>query len=164
MDWSLSYFDGFDLLPDLSVENASPTAEQISVSYHRVRVIGADTTRNVGHYALRAEAAHAFTQNSSGRDPFLKEPYFFCVLGGDRTYGGELNVNLQYIFRIVVNYHPGPARSNEFTNVVATEEAIIGNQAARVQHGASTRIGDKWLHETLEENLVLSGTSTRTVS
>jgi hypothetical protein len=157
IDWSISYFDGFDLLPDLSVGSDSPSSEQIKVSYHRVRVIGADAAANLGHYALRAEGAYTFTQNSSGRDPFLKEPYFFLILGGDRTYGGELNVNLQYIYRFVANYPPAPAPSDGFSEEVANEEAIIGNQTARVQHGASARISDKWLHETLEGELGIVG-------
>jgi hypothetical protein len=157
MDWSLSYFDGYDLLPDLSVGNQSPGSGQIKITHHRLRVIGADAATNIGHYGFRAEGAYTFTQNSSGRDLFIKEPYLFCVLGGDRTYRGELNVNLQYIFRLVVNYLPDTATGGGFADVVANEEAIIGSQTSRVQHGASARISDKWLHETLEGELGVVG-------
>ncbi len=157
VDWSLSYFDGYDLLPDLSVGNESPSSEQIKVTNHRIRVIGADAATNVGHYALRFEGAYTLTQNSSGRDPFIKAPYLFCVLGGDRTYRGELNVNLQYIFRFVVNYPPDPVPGGGFAEMVANEEAIISNQTTRVQHGASARIGNKWLHETLEGEIGVVG-------
>jgi hypothetical protein len=81
----------------------------------------------------------------------------FWVLGGDRTYRGELNVNLQYIFRFVVNYPPNPAGDGGFADMIAKEEAIIGNQTTRVQHGASARISNKWLHETLEGELGVVG-------
>lgn len=150
MDWSASYFEGYDLLPDLSVEKGLLASEQIKISHHRLRVIGTDVATNVGHYGLRAEGAYAITDNFSGRDPFLKNPYIFFILGGDRTYGGELNVNLQYIFRFVVNHADASSPGDGFVNMVANEEAIIANQTSEVQHGASARIGDKWLHETLE--------------
>lgn len=157
VDWSCSYFDGFDLLPDLSVANDSSVSEQIKVSHHRLRVIGADGATNFGHYALRAEGAYAFTQNTSGQDPFVKEPYLFAIVGGDRTYGGELNINVQYIFRFVSELPPTPSGEDGFARRVAQEEAIIGSQTRGTQHGASARISDKWLHETLEAEIGIVG-------
>jgi len=153
VDWSLSYFQGFDLLPDLSVENDSLSSGRIRLSHHRLRVIGADAATNVGHYAFRAEGAYAKTENSSGSDPFIKEPYVLFILGEDRTYRGELNVNMQYIFRYVTSFPPAIMAPEGFVTDVAREEAIIGNQTAQVQHGASARISDKWRHETLEAEL-----------
>jgi len=44
-----------------------------------------------------------------------------------------------------------------FASEVAQEEAIIGSQAKRAQHGASARISDKWLHETLEAEIGIVG-------
>lgn len=150
VDWSLSYFDGYDLLPDLSAENESPDSEQVLISHHRVRVLGADAAVNIGHYGFRAEGAYTFTQNASGSDLFIKEPYLFVILGGDRTFNGELNVNLQYLFRFLGHSPPTSTASGEFAQSIATEEAVIGSQVQRVQQGASARVGDKWLHETLE--------------
>lgn len=157
IDWSLSYFDGFNLLPDLSVDSDSSTSGQVKASSHRIRVIGADAATIVGHYALRTEGAYTFTQNPTGKDPFLEDPNLFCIVGGDRTYGGELNINVQYILRFVPNASPGLAPGSGLANMVAKEEAIIANQTMRVQHGASARIGDKWLHETLEGEFDLVG-------
>jgi len=157
VDWSCSYFDGFDLLPDLSVASGPSTSEQIKISHHRLRIIGADGATNVGHYALRVEGAFAFTQNNSDHDPFVKEPYLFAIVGGDRTYHGELNINAQYIFRFVSELPHGPSTGDGFATKVAEEEAIIGSQTERVQHGASTRVSDKWLHETLEAEIGVIG-------
>lgn len=157
VDWSCSYFDGFDLLPDLSVASGSSTSEQIKISHHRLRIVGADGATNVGHYALRAEGAYAFTQNTSDHDPFVKEPYLFAIVGGDRTYRGELNINVQYIFRFVAELPHSPLTGDGFAAEVAEEEAIIGSQTKRVQHGASTRVSDKWLHETLEAEIGVVG-------
>jgi len=157
VDWSCSYFNGFDLLPDLSVATDSPASEQIKVSHHRLRVTGADGATNFGHYALRAEGAYAFTENASGQNLFVKEPYLFAIVGGDRTYGGELNINVQYLFRFVSELPSISSGGDRFASEVAQEEAIIGSQAKRAQHGASARISDKWLHETLEAEIGIVG-------
>jgi hypothetical protein len=150
VDWSVSYFDGFDLLPDLAPAKASNDFDAIKLSHHRIRVIGADMATNIGHYGLRAEGSYTSTEDSSHRDPFIKNPYVFAVLGGDRTYRGELNVNLQYLLRVVIDYTALPNGGRGPTNVLAEQEAVISDQAERVEHGMSTRISNKWLHETLE--------------
>jgi len=149
VDWSVSYFDGFDLLPDLAPAKASDDFDTIKINHHRIRVIGADMAKNIGRYGLRAEGAYTSTEDSYHRDPFTKNPYVFAVFGGDRTYRGELNLNLQYLLRYVVDYTP-PNNGNGQLNVLAEQEAILSDQAVRVEQGMSTRISNKWLHETLE--------------
>ena len=117
VDWSASYFDGRDLFPDLSIDVGSRTggaqpargAPGIRLSHHRVRVAGADMAANVGRFALRAEGAYVDTEDSTGNDPFTKNPFVFLVLGGDRTFREYLNLNVQYLYRFVVDYQPAPA-------------------------------------------------------
>ena len=77
----------------------------------------------------------------------------FFILGGDRTFGGEFNVNVQYLVRFLGHSLPGSKASGDFAQSIADEEAIIGSQVVRLQQGASARVGDKWLHETLEGEL-----------
>ena len=153
VDWSVNYFDGFDLLPDLTTTKASNDLEVVHLSHHRVRVIGGDMAKNIAHYGLRAEAAYTSTEDSSHRDPFIKNPYVFAVFGGDRTYRGELNVNLQYLVRFVMDYRPPPNGGDAQLDLLAQQQAVISDQAEHVEHGLSARISDKWLHETLEGEL-----------
>ena len=161
VDWSVSYFTGRDTSPDLSAALGADGAPAIRLSHHRVRVLGGDMAANLGRFGLRAEAAYVRTDDADGADPFTKNPYVFVVAGADRTFSGSLNVNVQYLFRYVLadpeaglktgNHESLKTRDYEgFVSAVAAQQAILNSQTRRAQHGASFRLGYKWLHDTLE--------------
>jgi len=154
VDWSVSYFDGFDLFPDLGIERVGPAGVDLLLRNHRVRVIGTDATTTLGRYGLRGEAAYTFTADSRGNDPAVKNPFFFLVVGGDRTFFTYLNVNLQYLFRAVVNFHSPFRIHDPRQRAVAIQQAVQTNQLDRTQHGISLRVSHKWLNETLEAEVV----------
>jgi hypothetical protein len=154
VDWSVSYFDGFDLFPDLGIERISPAGVDLLLRNHRIRVIGADAATTFGRYGLRGEAAYTFTTNSRGNDPAVKSPFFFLVMGGDRTFFTYLNVNLQYLFRVIVNFHSPFGIQDPLQRAVAIQQAVQTNQLDRTQHGVSLRINYKWFNETLEGEVV----------
>jgi hypothetical protein len=151
VDWSVSYFKGRDTSPDLDV-----VAGAVRLSHHELRVLGGDMTANLGRFGLRAEAAYVRTDDADGRDPFTKNPFVFVVAGADRTFGGLLNVNVQYLFRYVLNHSPAGLKTGSYADV-ASQQAILNSQTRQAQHGASVRIGYKWLHETLEGELAAAG-------
>lgn len=147
VDWSMSMFRGLDLAPDLE-PGESPGG--VAMRYRRVQVIGADAATTIGRYGLRAEAAYVRTEDRSGRDPFTKNPHVFVVIGGDRTFAGQLNLNLQYLARRVVRMHALPVGTPPDVAAIADQGAVLSSQTRRTQHGASMRASYKWLHETLE--------------
>jgi hypothetical protein len=149
VDWSVSYFSGKDMAPDLGVAAPDDAAPRILLLHHHVRVFGADMTTNLGRFGLRAEGAYVGTEDTRGADPFVKNPFVFVVAGADRTFGGQLNLNVQYLFRYVLD-DPLMPRDGAFAPAVAAQQAILSSQTRPAQHGASFRIGYKWLHETLE--------------
>lgn len=150
VDWSLSYFDGFDLFPDISVNEVTLTSLDLTLKHHRIRVIGADAATALGRYGLRAEAAYTLTEDPNGNDVRVKNPFFFLVLGADRTFLEYLNVNVQYLFRYVFHHRSAREILDPVLRGVAIQEAAISNQVDRVQHGVSLRVSHKWFNETLE--------------
>lgn len=150
VDWSLSFFDGLDLFPDIVIDRVTTSSLDLVLKHRRIRVIGADAATTVGRYGLRAEAAYTFTEDSIGNDPRVKNPSFSLVLGGDRTFLEYLNMNLQYILRVVVRHRPAREISDSVERGVAIEQAAIANQVDQVLHGFSLRGGYKWFNETLE--------------
>lgn len=150
VDWSVSYYGGFDQNPDLSIGAPVPGAMSLLLQHHRIRVLGADAAGTAGRFGLRAEAAYTWTEDDAGQNPFVKNPFFYGVAGGDRTFFEYLNVNLQFFVRQVSNYSDPNAIADPAARSVAIQQAVVSNQLDRVQHGASLRIGDKWLNETLE--------------
>ncbi len=153
LDWSLSYYDGFDLNPDISIASTGPGGVKLLLSHHRYQVLGADMATALGRYGLRAELAYARTQDRAGDDPFVKNPFFWGVIGGERTFLSYLNVNVQYFVRYVTKYEDPNAVSNPLLQPVALTQAIISNQRDRTQHGVTFRISNKWLNETIEVEL-----------
>jgi hypothetical protein len=152
VDWSVSYFQGRDLTPDLVTQlaPASDSVAAISLAHHRVRAFGADMAANVGHIGLRAEGAYVDTEDTRGQDPFTKNPSLFIVVGGDRTFGEYLNLNVQYLYRFVRHYRVADEGLSVAAGRVAELQGILNSQTQRAQHGASFRVAYKWLRETLE--------------
>ena len=145
VDWSLSYYDGYDLFPDLEIASVRASGVDLVLTHQRVRVLGTDAATAVGPYTLRGEAAYTFTEH-----PGVKHPFFFFVLGADRTLPGAVYVNVQYVLRVVSDWaRPGdiadPARRQ-----VAIEQALINDQLDEVKHAFAVRVARSWLDETLK--------------
>jgi len=148
MDWSLSYARAYDRTPDLEAAGST-----IGLRFPRVDVLGADAAVPVGEYGLRAEAAYARTPNRGGADPLAQDDAVFAVLGVERTFGGELNVNAQYLYKRVFGFRDPDALSDPATRALAIEERIIADQLAPDSHGLAFRIDHKAFNETLESEL-----------
>lgn len=161
VEWSLSYFRGFDLNPDISISATPPGALALSLRHHRVRVLGADAATVLGRYGLRAEAAYTWTEDAAGAAPFVKNSFFYGVAGADRTFFEYLNVNMQYFVRKVAAYSDPRAIADPMIRTVALQQAVVSNQLECFQQGASLRISDKWLHETLEAEVAVVFNFTR---
>jgi hypothetical protein len=151
IDWSVSFFRGFDLTPDLGVDEAAASGDAVVVaSHHRVDVVGADMAANAGRFGFRAEAAFVNTADASRRDPYVKNPFVFVVAGADRTFREYLNLNMQYLLRVVIDHRAPAIGSPTIERDVALQQATLSSQQRRVQHGISFRVAYKWLRETLE--------------
>jgi hypothetical protein len=158
VDWSISYFNGFDLYPDLAFgglfsEPSGSSTVEVLLRHHRFQVIGADVATTLGRFGLRGEIAYAITADRKGDNPEIKNPYLFMVLGVDRTFLEYFNVNIQYLFRAITNFQDPEKIQDPIRRLIAIQQSIIANQLDRFQHGASLRISQKWLNETLETEL-----------
>ena len=157
VDWSISYFDGLDRNQDVAIESVSPMGVTLQRQFHRIQVLGADFAFNLGRYGFRGEAAYTQTADPSGTNPEIKNPFFFAVLGVDRTFFEYLNVNVQYLFRQTINYENPNTISNPLVRAVAIQDMAADGQITPNQNGMSTRIGYKWFHETLEAEFTAVG-------
>ena len=138
--------------PDLGIGQ-----QGLSLSHHDVLVIGADAAGNVGRYGLRAEAAYVRTEDRSGVDPFVKNPFLSVVAGGDRTFREHMNVNVQYLYRYVAHFESPGSSDSPPVNLVAQSQAALSGQTRRHQHGATARVSYKWFHDTLEAEVAAAG-------
>ncbi|HEY5599276.1 MAG TPA: hypothetical protein VIK48_01185, partial [Candidatus Manganitrophaceae bacterium] len=66
VDWSLSYFHGFDLFPDMAMDLSNLPSVHLVLESHEIDVIGADAAATVGRFGFRGEAAYTFTEDRGG--------------------------------------------------------------------------------------------------
>ncbi|MBI3778876.1 MAG: hypothetical protein HY274_08200 [Gammaproteobacteria bacterium] len=151
VDWSVSYFHGYSLLPEI---HPLPTGSALELRYPEIDVIGADLARNFGRYGMRAEIAYFQTEDRHGRDPVAVNPYLYAVAGVDRTFLDNLNVNLQLVGRWVQHYTDPAAVADPAVRAAATLNAIAFGQQKRTSHGMTARVSNKWFNDTLEAELL----------
>ena len=137
IDWSLSYFDGYDLNGDLSAARV--------LQHYRTQVIGVDAATTRGAYRFALESAYTRTEDSAGTNEFIKNPFLYTVFGVERDFGNNTSGIVQIFNRTVTNYSQ-PSAAARF-------HAILANQLDRTQNGVSVRIAKKWWNETLETEL-----------
>ncbi len=149
LDWSVSYFHGYSLLPDFNLIGGSVLA----LHHDRINVVGADFARNFGRFGFRGEAAYIATRDPDGTDPFAKNPQLFWILGVDRTFFDNLSVNVQFFQRRVRAYRDPKGSFTGLVRTAAIFNALLDGALDRTGSGVSFRVGNKWLHETLEAEI-----------
>jgi hypothetical protein len=145
LDASISYFDGYDHLPDLTFSGST-----ITLFFPRIRVVGADAAGNLGRFGARAEASYTFQDKSVGGPLPPRRNVLSVVAGADRSFFEYLNVNVQYLGRYVPGFKDPDGISDSTTREFAHLRALLIQEQARIQNGMSARVSYKWLHETLE--------------
>lgn len=153
IDWSVSWFDGFDLSPDISPGPVTRAGQVVNLDHHRIRVLGADAATTRGSFRFAAEAAYVRTEDPNGVDPGIKNPFVYAVLGVERDYPDNFTVIVQAFFRDVMHFSNPESIVNPGVRAIAVQQAVANNQYDRRQQGVSARIDKKWFNETLEAEL-----------
>ena len=137
VDWSVSYYDGYDITPDLSSASV--------YQHYRIKVLGMDIATTVGSNRFALESAYTQTQDMNGTDEYIKSPFLYTVFGVEHDFGNNTSGIIQIFNRHVFNYSTPTADG--------LYHAIFSSQLDRNQDGISIRIAKKWLNETLETEL-----------
>jgi hypothetical protein len=153
VDWSVSYSHSIDRTPDLKMLPGGAQALPLGLIYRLENVIGADAAVPVGQFGLRGEVAYSRAEDRNNSDPLMKRPNVFAVLGVERTFVGELNVNAQYLYRRTLDFAPLSSFANSTTRLLAEQVDLFSNQLASDMQGASLRINYKAWNETLESEI-----------
>lgn len=153
LDWSISYSHSINRMPDISVLSPEPQGLQLGLVYRTVGIVGADGAIPVGRFGLRGEVAYTRTEGHDGSDPLSQKRNVFAVVGCERTFGGVLNINAQYLYRRTFDFLPPSSLSNPNIRLLAEQVDLLSNQLAPHMHGASLRINHKAWNETLESEI-----------
>jgi hypothetical protein len=154
VDWSVSYFDGFDLTPDVSFGGVNSSGLIVAkLRHNRTRVLGADAATTLGAYRLATEIAYTRTEDSGGDNPDIKNSHWYAVVGLERSFTDNLTINSQLFMRRVNHYANPEDIANPGVQPFAIQNAILNNQYDKQQYGLTLRIAKKWFNETLEGEL-----------
>ena len=140
IDWSVSYYDGYDLSPDLSASYV--------YKHYRTKVYGMDIATTVGSNRFALESAYTQTQDMNGTNEYIKNPFLYTVFGVEHDFGNNTSGIVQIFNRHVYNY----STPDTSTSLKLLRSVVI-SQLDRNQDGISIRIAKKWLNETLETEL-----------
>lgn len=102
LNFSFSYWRGFDLFPSVVPENKA-----LKIKYYPQQVLGVDFDYAYGHFVFKGEGAYYRTQDSTGFDPLVRNPFIYYVLGSDYNLSSEVTLNLQYVEKRVLKWQPG---------------------------------------------------------
>ncbi len=131
VDWSVSWFDGFDLNGDISQGPLTAAGQVVTLDHHRIRVLGADAATTSGSYRFALEGAYVRTDDPDGTNPFIKNPFFYGVFGVERGYPDNFTVIVQAFAREVSHYSNPELIADPVTRAIAVQEAVITNQYDR---------------------------------
>lgn len=154
MDWSASYFHGYNLLPEVYPLGMTAGGPLLALRYATMDVLGADLAQNFGRYGVRAEAAYHRPRDDEANQPAGISPYLYLVAGVDRTFLDNFNINLQLVGRWVQDYSDPESVTDPVTRSAAVQNAITFGQQDRANYGMTTRLSNKWYNDTLTAEIL----------
>jgi hypothetical protein len=139
VDWSLSYFDGVDRNGDLVATGVQGGRIVLQREYQRQRTVGADAATVLFDLNLRAEVAYTDFPDRGASD-LGQRPFMLAVVGGDKQFMQDFNVNLQWIFRRVSDHVSPEDQPSPLARGIALINAVRAGQRDEIQNGASMRL------------------------
>lgn len=156
-DYSLSYSKALDRVPGLQLISAGAGGVDLQFRYTPIEVWGADLASTFGSYGFRGEVARIQTKDDNGKNPLIRNSQIFAVLGVDRTFFSDLNINIQYVYRRNENFQSLDQIADSNLRFLAEQVGIISWGLSEEVHNGSIRMSYKAFNDTLETELALVG-------
>ncbi len=173
-DWSLSYYNGRDDLPLVTAVEITPIGQSVNLqanvtlTYPRMRVLGADLAGALGSVGIWAEAAlffpekqlrtlqypdfQSFPNTITVTETALDDkPYLKWVLGGDYTFKGGWYVNVQFLHGFL--HERGAEELNDYV-LARVEKRFLNDALKVVPFGIALAVPD-W--QQIRDNYGLAG-------
>lgn len=155
VDWSVSYADGTDRMPDLGFGGIDPGGLRAVLSHHEVRTLGADFSAGVGPAVLRGEVAWSQRDVGEGEGEgegdesfFRKRSQLMAVLGADGPLYDAWTGSMQLFAQWVPDHRSPDTLADPAAAAVARMQAAINNQPGPTQWGLGFRLARSWRNDT----------------
>jgi hypothetical protein len=115
VDFSLSYFDGWDNIftPVITVDNTTHQISLDKLETHRTKMLGADFSTSIMSAGFWGEGAYFLTEDDKGNNPNIKNPYIQYVFGADYEFKNNYKINIQYFQEIVTKTGDDAEKTSE---------------------------------------------------
>lgn len=150
-DMSLSWFDGYDLMPDLRVGKVGAEGLDIILHNQRLTVLGGDLSVAEGNRVWRAEIAWSQTDSSGTADFFHKKDQLWFVGGPEFNLRNNWVVGLQLSVKRVFDFAaPEDYLPSGILQQVAQRQLATANQTRATQTGITWRIAKSAFNDTVQ--------------
>jgi hypothetical protein len=149
LDGSLSYFHGFDPMPDPVLGGLGPSGVNVFLRNQPVHIIGSDFSLTRGNAVWRAEAAWMQTDSTGPRDFTHKKPQLWLVAGGEWSFDHGTTLGIQAILQHVRDFQSPDTIVNPIAREIGWRQAATSNQTSATQHGLTWRLASRWWNDTL---------------
>jgi len=115
VDFSLSYFDGWDNIftPVMKVDPGTNKPTLDNLVTNRTKMFGADFATSIASVGFWGEGAYFRTSDNEGVDPLNKNPYIQFVIGADYQFNNNYKINIQYFQEVVTKTDSDEEKTTE---------------------------------------------------
>lgn len=149
LDGSLSYFHGFDPMPDLILGGLGASEVDVLLRNQPVRIVGGDFSLTRGNMVWRAEAAWMQTGSTGPEDFTHKKPQLWLVAGGEWNFEHSTTLGIQAVLQHVQDFRSPDTVAEPVAREIAWRQAATSNQTSAAQHGLTWRLASRWWNDTL---------------
>lgn len=150
-DMSLSWFDGYDLMPDLLAGNVGSQGLEIILHNQPLQVLGGDISFAEGNRVWRAEIAWSQTDSSGKADFAHKKDQLWFVGGPEFNLGSNWVVSVQLSMKRVFDFAaPADHLPMGVLHEVALRQMATANQTRATQNGVTWRIAKSAFNDSLQ--------------
>ena len=160
IDGSLSWFEGSDPMPDLSLSGIDAAGATLALRNNALRVLGADLSLTRDGVVWRAELAWSRGAGAGGSDFEHKRERLWLVAGAEWTLPHSTTLGLQFSAQQLRGFVSPDSVPGTLQQQVAWQQAAISNQTAARQIGITWRLASRFLNDTLmaeTSGVVLNG-------
>lgn len=147
VDWSVSYFDGFERFARYRVDFSVPFSPVFRGTYERAQTLGADFAMARGIWTFRGEVSYSRKNQDCQSCIQNRRDVTQAVLGADRNIGDTANINFQ-LFTTQRDYtDPGEVPAARRPFALALDR--LNSEYASEEYGMTFRLSDRLMNERL---------------